>query len=561
MTDPVPPAEPVEAEIHSRRLPSPIWLIPLVAAFIAAFLAWHALAERGPTITISWRTGQGLSAGQTKVQHKAVELGTVRGVRLSDDMTHVIATVEMQRQATRFLTDNARFWIVRPRLSAGNISGVETLLSGAYIELDPGSPDAPERRDFTGLEDPPAVRSDEPGRTFRLTTDRLGSLDSGSPVFYRDIAVGEVLGYELSPDGRQITLQVFVRSPYDSFVHPATHFWNASGVSVSLGAEGIRLNLESLRAVLAGGVAFDTEADGLDAPVAAVDTSFVLASDEDSAHTAGYHDQIALVSYVEGSARGLAVGAPVELYGIRVGQVSAVHLEFRPATSDFRVAIHMMIQPGRLWHVTPDADFEGVAARLLARGLRAQLRSSSLLTGQMVVALDFFPDAAPAQLTREGKELVLPAMPGEADALTTGLGNIVRRLNALPLEQIAANLNATLAGTNAITNGPELRRALASLAATLAGTQDLVRKLDSGMTPALARAPEIARQLQETLAQTNRLIAATNGADGQDSRAARDLQRLMAQLADTARSVRLLADFLDQHPEALLRGRVGKEGD
>lgn len=552
---------PEEAEIHRRRLPSAIWLLPLVAAFVAAFLAWHTLAERGPTITISWRTGQGLSAGQTKVQHKAVDLGTVRSLRLSDDMTHVIATVEMQRQATRFLTDNARFWIVRPRLSAGNISGIETLLSGAYIELDPGSPDAPARRDFLGLEDPPAVRSDEPGRTFRLTADRLGSLDSGSPVFFRDIAVGEVLGYELAPDGRQITMKIFVRAPYDSFVHPATHFWNASGVSISLGANGVELNLESLRAVLAGGVAFDTEADGLDAPPASTDTTFALSPDEDTARTAGYRSQVAVVSYVEGSARGLSVGAPVELYGIRIGQVSDVQLEYRPATTDFRVAVHMMIQPERLWHVTPDTNFDDVAAGLLARGLRAQLRASSLLTGQMVVAFDFFPDAPAAQLTRVGDELVLPAMPGEADALTTGLGNIVRRLNALPLEQIAANLNATLAGTNAIANSAELRRSLSSLAATLAGTRDLVRKLDAGMTPALARAPEIARQLQATLEQTNRLAASVNGANGQDSRFSRDLERLMGQLADTARSLRLLADFLDQHPEALLRGRTGREGE
>ncbi len=556
-----PAPSPAEAVVVHHRLPSPVWLIPIIAAVVAAFLTWHVLSQRGPTITISWRTGDGLKAGQTKVEHKAVELGTVKSVTLSDDMTHVVATVEMQRQADRFLTDDARFWVVRPRLSAGNVSGIETLLSGAYIELDPGSPTAPGRRDFVGLEDPPAVRSDEPGRTFRLTADRLGSLSSGSPVFYRDIDVGEVLGYEFDHAGRRMTLQVFVRAPYDGFVHRTTHFWNASGVSVGFGPDGLRLDIESLRAVLAGGIAFDTDSDTLTSPVAETGATFPLYATEDVAASAGYRQQIAAVTYIEGSARGLSVGAPVELYGIRVGQVRDVKLEYLSASVGFRVAVHMQIQPERLWLLGPDATIDEVADRLVARGLRTQLRSSSLLTGQMVVALDFFPDAPSAHLAREGDEMVVPSVPGEAESLTAGAGNIVRRLNALPLEQIAANLNATLAGTNAIANGAEMHRALSALADSLAETRTLVRKLDAGVSPALARVPEISRQLQQTLEQANRLVASANGSYGQDSRFSRDLERLMGQVSDAARSMRLLADFLDQHPEALVRGRSGKGGD
>lgn len=556
-----PASEPAEAAVVRRRLPSPVWLIPIVAAIVAAFLTWHVLSQRGPTITISWRTADGLKAGQTKVEHKAVELGTVKSVTLSDDMSHIVATVEMQRQAARFLTDNARFWVVRPRFSVGNVSGIETLLSGAYIELDPGSPEAPGRHDFVGLEDPPAVRSDEPGRTFLLTTDRLGSLSSGSPVFYRDIDVGEVLGYEFDHAGRSMTLQVFVRAPYDSFVHRTTHFWNASGVSVGFGADGLRLNLESLRAVLAGGVAFDTDSETLTSPLAETDATFALYPNEEIASAAGYRQQIAAVTYIEGSARGLSVGAPVELYGIRVGQVSDVRLQYLSATIGFRVAVHMQIQPERLWLLGPDTTTEEAASKMVARGLRAQLRSGSLLTGQMVVALDFFPDAPPAQLTREGDEVVVPSAPGAAESLTAGAGNIIRRLNALPLEQIAANLNATLAGTNAIANGAEMHRALTALADSLAETRTLVRKLDAGVSPALARVPEISKQLQQTLEQANRLVASANGSYGQDSRFSRDLERLMGQVSDAARSMRLLADFLDQHPEALVRGRSGKGGD
>lgn len=556
------PDSPAEAEVvPRRRLPSLVWLIPVVAALVAAFLAWHALSVRGPTITISWRTGEGLRATQTKVQHKAVELGTVRSVRLSDDMTHVIATVDMQRQATRFLTDNARFWVVRPRLTAGNITGIETLVSGAYIELDPGSPEASARRAFDGLEEPPAVRSDEPGRTFFLTAARIGSLASGSPVFFHDIVAGEVLGYDLSPDGQDVTAQVFVRAPYDGFVHQGTHFWNASGINVDLGPNGVRFGLASLRAILAGGIAFDTAREMLDTPIAPTDTRFPLYENEDVASAAGYRQQMAAVTYIEGSARGLSVGSPVELYGIQVGQVSDVRLEYLSASAGFRVAVHLRLQPERLWLLGPDTTVGDAAEKLVAHGLRAQLRSANLLTGQQLVALDFFPDAPPAQLTRINDEVVLPAMPGEGDSLTRGLGSIVRRLNQVPLEQIAANLNTTLAGTSAIANGADLRQSLAALAATLAGTQDLVQRLNAGMAPALARVPEMSRQLQATLERTNRLVGSADSAYGPDSQFHRDLERLMGQVSDAARSMRLLADFLDQHPEALVRGRAGRGGD
>lgn len=279
---------PPEARIQHRRRPlQVVWLVPAVAALVAAFLAWHALSREGPTITITWLSGDGLVAGQTKVEHKAVELGTVRSVTLSPDMSHVVATVEMQRQAARFLTDNARFWVVRPRFTPNNISGIETLVSGAYIELDPGSPNATERSEFTGLEEPPAVRSDEPGSTFNLTADRIGSLDTGSPVLFHDISVGEVLGYILSPDGRHSNVQVFVRKPYDDYVHQGSHFWNASGVSLDLDANGAHLRMESLRAALAGGVAFDNDADARKTPVAESGTTFPLYQDEAAAKLAG----------------------------------------------------------------------------------------------------------------------------------------------------------------------------------------------------------------------------------------------------------------------------------
>ena len=259
-----------EARVQTRRGFQAVWVVPIVAALIAIFLGYRAISQRGASITITFSTAEGLTAGQTRIRHKAVDLGTVRRITLSHDMQHVIVQADMRREADPFLTASARFWVVRPRLSGGNISGLDTLLSGGYIEMDPGRPSGPERTSFDGLEEPPAVRSDEPGRSFVLKADRIGSISSGSPVFFRDIAAGEVLGYDVHPAERRedtfINVHVFIRSPYDHFVHDGTYFWNTSGVAVQLGAEGVRLQLESLQALLSGGIAFDTPPPPRDGP-------------------------------------------------------------------------------------------------------------------------------------------------------------------------------------------------------------------------------------------------------------------------------------------------------
>ena len=425
MTDlPEAPTYP-ESQLRPRRSLQLIWLIPLVAALIAGFLAWRNLRDRGPTITLSFHTADGLVAGQTKVRHKAVDLGTVQAINLSPDMTHVTVTVAMRREAESELTENARFWVVRPRLTIGNISGLDTLVSGSYIELDPGLVPPPGtrpagRHDFTGLEEPPANRSDEPGVLFHLKSERIGSISSGAPLFFRDITVGEVLGYVLGPNGDDVNIEIFVRAPYDKLVRPTSHFWNASGVSLGLGADGVHLRLESLAAVLTGGIAFDnsaTTASTSNTTPSLPGASFRLYRDEATATAAGLSDRIPFVAYVDGSVRGLAIGAPVELYGIPIGSVTDVELQFDPTAATSRVAVRFEIQPERLRNpgaVQPDPV--RLAQRLVDRGLRVELNTSNYLTGQLVVALTFVPGAPPAQVRTEAGVIVLPARPAASPA-------------------------------------------------------------------------------------------------------------------------------------------------
>lgn len=245
-----------KAKIRPTRF-SILWVIPILAIIISASLAWRHFVTQGPTIVISFDTADGIVPGQTQVKNKAVNLGVVQGVTLSADMKHADVTVQMKVESARYLTAHSRFWVVSPRINGASITGLDTLLSGAYIALDPGQIGGKFQDHFKGLETPPGVRSDQPGSTFWLVSPTLESLGSGSPVFFRDLTVGEVLGYTMPPGGEgPILLQVFVRKPYDHYLKSDSRFWNVSGIQVGFGPGGLKVHLQSLQALLSGGVAF-----------------------------------------------------------------------------------------------------------------------------------------------------------------------------------------------------------------------------------------------------------------------------------------------------------------
>jgi paraquat-inducible protein B len=523
-----------------------IWLIPIVAVAIGGYLAWRTLAQNGPLIVISFQTADGITAGQTQVRHKAVTLGTVESVRLARDMSHVDVSVRMTAEAQPYLTDQARFWVVRPRLSAGSISGLETLVSGAYIEMDPGQQKGAPQLRYTGLEQPPGVRSDEPGHTYTLVSNRLGSLGPGAPVFYRDVNVGEVLNYDLGDGTGPVHIQVFVRAPYNRFVQKDTRFWNVSGLSVEVGAQGVHVQIASLQAVLSGGVGFDAP-DGPKGTPAPDGSSFKLYSDYSDAQNAGFTDKLPFEAFFTSNVRGLAVGAPVEFLGIQVGLVTDVSLQLDTAVGRATARVRFDVEPQRIGQPAPGAanggradDQDAVSRRLVAHGMRAQLRSGSLITGQQVLGLDFVTNAAPASLSRDGEYTVIPSVGGGIDSILAAASGIAQKLDSLPLDQIGANLNATLRAASGAAGGVE----------------QLARSANEQLTPALRRLPAITSALEDVIVHANRTLASVDRGYGGDSQFSRELERAMLEVGNTARSVRQLADFLDRHPEALIRGRT-----
>ncbi|MDP2333457.1 MAG: MlaD family protein [Reyranella sp.] len=563
MTDQIEPAKVPIAGVHGRRRIPLVWIVPLLTALIAAWLAWDTFSRRGPTITIAFESGAGLTAGQSQLKYKNVVMGTVKDIAIAPDLTKVLVTVETVRAAEDLLTDKAIFWVVKPQLFAGNVTGLDTILSGSYIGMRPSTEKGTPLRSFTGQTDPPILQASARGTTYKLESKRLGSISLGSPIFFRDLDVGTVLGWELGDLAKDVTIHAFIRAPYDKYVHDDSSFWNASGVSINFDASGIAVQFESLRALLLGGIAFDTPTYPK-SPVSQPDQRFPLYPSLEVAKSAGFGRQLQLVSNFDGSVAGLSVGADVTLYGLKIGEVTDVGLVYEPKKDRIVAPVHYRIEADRVTGISAAQGLApgALAADLVKRGLRATLQAPSLITGQKIVALEMFPDAPPAELGRDGDVFVVPSYEsGGFDSITRSANELLSKINRIDFDQIGRNLAGSVKGLDDIINGAQLKKTLAALEAAMVDVQDVARKLDDGATPALKRLPDIAVQLQDSLTKANRLIGSLDKGYGDQSKFHRDIDRLMPQLTETARSIRALSDLLARHPEALIRGRTntGKE--
>jgi paraquat-inducible protein B len=540
MTEPAPPALPVAVVDTPRRFRIPlVWIIPLVAALIGLFLAARTYYEQGPTITIHFKTGEGLEPGKTRIKFKDVDVGQITGVALDDDGAHVIATAKLAREAARLLVDDTRFWVVSAKVSGSAVSGLDTLLSGAYVGMDAGK-SAERREHFTGLDTAPVITFDVPGRYFLLQAETLGSLGIGTPVYFRRIQAGQVTGFKLDENGRQLDIQVFIKAPYDRFVTTNSRFWNASGVDVKLSADGVQVNTESLATILAGGLAFQTPEGTNDEP-APKDHRFRVFPNHAEALKQPYTNMRAYMLRFTETVRGLSVGAPVDFRGIQVGEVTAIHPDFNTNNMDLGLLVEIAIYPGRM-NVRPqpgktsligkdarDKDFRDFIDKLIANGLRSQLRNGNLVTGQLYVALDFFPGTKPAKADWRQTPPMLPTQRGSLDELQTTLLRIVAKLDKLPLDEI----------------GQDTRKAIVGLGRTIDEAEGLVKRLDG-----LANG-----DVRDTVVEARAAIADTRKLLAGDAPLQQDLRASLQELSRAAQALRHLADTLDRHPEALLRGK------
>jgi len=535
---------------RSSRL---IWLIPIVAAIIGLSLAVKSYMERGTVITISFKSGEGLEAGKTKIKYKDVQIGEVKSIAIAKDRSNVVVTAELNREAKGLLVEDTRFWVVRARISSGGISGLSTLMGGSYIGVDAGKSSQHQEK-FNGLERPPVVSMDVPGHQFILHTKDIGSLDVASSIFYRRMQVGEIVGYELDKDGNGLTLKIFVRSPYDRYVKTNTMFWHASGIDITFDSNGVKVSTESLGSLLTGGIAFQSPEERVDAPLAEANSEFTLfASKEEAMKRPDTIVESYLLVFTE-SVRGLPIGAPVDLRGVTVGEVSKINVELDPHRKQFTMPVEVRFYPERLRARYRKKAPKGGAMNsrdlldaLVEHGFRAQLRSGNLLTGQLYVSLDFFPKAPPAKMDWSKSIPEFPTIAGSMEQFQTTLMQIVQKFEKLPLEELAV----------------DARQTIRTLDTTLKSADTLLKNVDAAIVPeARSMIIDVRKSLDDvrkTLDEARKTLGEAKQTLSSDAPLQLDMRDALREVGRAAQSLRVLGEYLERNPEALIRGKKGDE--
>ena len=522
-----------EAEVRIKKGFSLVWLIPIIAVVVGIVMAVQAIVTKGPLITITFSKASGVVAGKTQVRYKDVTVGLVESIHLSDDLSSVIVEARMDNSIKPYLVDTTEFWIETARISGGEVSGLNTLLSGAYIGMDPGE-GSESARLFGGRDTPPVVTTGLPGRHFYLQAETLGSINIKTPVYFRQIKVGEVVSFKLMEDGSGVQAQIFVNDPYDQFVKTSSRFWNASGIDLKLDAKGIQVKTESLTSILSGGVAFETPV-GFEMTAEAKNGAFFhLFRNHSASKEARFFRRNYYFAHFPHSVRGLEPGAPVEFLGFKIGEVVDLKLELDVEKVEFRAPVLFYIEPERIDTLGDMAvSGAGLVDEMVRRGMRVQLKNGSLLTGQLYIDLTIQENAPERQIDFSLAYPLLPTIPSDVEALTSSVRTILDNLKQVKFQQLEADLHQTLTLVNS----------------NLEKTDKMLANLNTSTTPQIEAA---LTELQTTMNDL-RVAFGSNSNFNQDTRLA------LTELAEAARSIKILADYLANHPESLLRGKDKSE--
>jgi paraquat-inducible protein B len=546
------------AKVQTKRGFSIIWVVPIIALIIGGWLAYKAMSEKGPTLTITFENAEGLTAGKTKFKYKDVEIGVVSAIDLLDDLSGVVVTAEMVKDFKEYMTENTSFWVVRARVAAGEVSGLGTLLSGAYIGCNPSGEGQPVKN-FVGLEKPPVMTAGLPGRHFTLHSETLGSLDVGSPILYRGIKVGQVVDYDFDEAAESIIFKIFIDAPFHEKVRDNSRFWNSSGVDFTMNASGIKMETQSLVSILLGGVAFDNPSDVQAGEQAVESKTFELYSSHDNSKKVTYDDKQYLLLYFDQSVRGLLPGAPVEIQGIKVGEVVSIKLLYDQGLVNFRIPVLVMVEPERLNAVITkegqkltgnkmEAEIEETdggehhlrVKQLIRKGFRGQLKTGNLLTGQLYIDFDFHPDADPAELIEQDGILVFPTIPVPLKRIVQRVDNILEQVEQVPFAQMGKDVGVAVKNLNI------LLKDLSSVSGNV--NRETLPKIN-GMID----------ELQKTLKVADATLKGIDATLGEDSSLNYSSLKVMDELSMTIRSLRSLLDYLERDPQALILGKEGEK--
>ena len=511
---------------EKRRRISTVWIVPIVALVVGAWLMYQSFSERGPTIEIVFKSAAGINAEKTVVKYKDIEVGKVSNVTFSKDLSTVIVTAELKKNMEPFLSENTRFWVMQARLSMNEVQGLDTLLSGVYIVIDPQKGDT-RVKEFKGLDHIPVVSSKEKGRTYILKANDLGSLDIGSPIYYKKLKAGSVASYKLDPDGKSVSIKVFVKSPFDKLVTERTRFWNAGGITANIGADGIEIRTESLTSIMSGGLAFDNFKEFGDGERAEKNHLFDLYPSHKTAQKVTYKRELYFWVYFNHSIRGLSGGAPVEFRGVKIGEVVNFSLVGDAETAEFKIPILIKIEPERFQIVGKrtkgNSVNEAVFKKLIDNGFSAQLQSGNLLTGELFVDLDLRREVKGSELKKENGYYVIPTVPATIETLKSDIKTLLDRLAGIPFEEIGKEMQLILKDIRGET--------IPLVDQTIESTNGMMKSVDSSVK-------SLNRNYLDNNAQINKKMI-----------------RLLEEMTGTSRSVKNLTDYLERHPESLIKGK------
>ena len=520
---------PVQARIRNLRHISPIWLVPIVAALIGLWLVYATLSNQGPLVTLTMINAEGIVAGKTMIKARSVEVGMVQTVRLSEDLTHVVVTARMAVDTEELLRQDSQWWVVKPRIERQGISGLGTLLSGSYIELLPGK-SKKYREKFDVMDTPPIAQPDEKGLRVRLISEQSRGLNIGDPVMYRGFTVGRVEQSHFSTGSRQMEYQLFITAPYDGLVTNNVRFWMNGGVRFETSADGVKFETGTLENLIKGGISFDVPKGwGLGRP-ATRGQQFTLFADEASSSSRQYDRYLDYVLLFNDSVRGLSKGAPVEYRGIRIGTVLEVPFQLSDVEllgrNSGMIPVHIRIEQDRF----DDEDGERALNQLsrdieqqIRKGLRATLKTGSLLTGALYVDLSPVPDSpAAAGYGRFGEFHTIPTVSGGLARMEQQVNRLLNKFNELPLDETVGNLDAML---------KESKQSFAAMRQLSDNMNKLATQPGAQQLPA-----ELTKSMQE-LQKTLRSFSSDSPVYGDLNRSIESLNSLLRELKPAARKV------------------------
>lgn len=546
-----------DAQPLSTRGFSMVWLVPIITGLVGIWLIFKTYIEKGTEIEISFKNGYSLEAGKTLIKYKDVSVGLVHTIIFSDDYSEVILKATINREVASLLKEDTRFWIVKPQLTIREISNVSTLVSGVYIALEPGKGEPTKR--FSGLETPPPITADQQGKQISLITDELGSLDYGSPIYYKGILAGKVLGYEVIDAQKKILVHGFVETPYSETIGKNTRFWNVSGFDLVADADGLTLRSESLQSFFLGGVSFDNTTDIDPSSNINDDATFTLYENRESALERVFSMSIPFVFYFEEPVRGLIVGAPVELFGVKIGRVLDIRLEYIVETRRFQSRVLAGVDPERI-HIVGDREWTEVWIRkeiqnLVDQGLRASLSVGSYLTGQLFISLENSPQE-PIRIISEQKDYPeIPTVLSSLYYLEESFKRVLFKIDKVSIDRIGHEILRVVEGMNTFVHNPDLpimvsefKESLQNLRKILQSFEGKSDLLSGNLTDTLSAGKLAFEQLQKMMDSLDQLLQP-------NSQFQHPLNQLTTELAEMMRSMRILIEMVERHPNAVIFGK------